>query len=668
MLSTPKSLPLFSGAKYGNAGQYETIAGRAWGELDPNDPLNAVIQDIALAPRNANGNVDYMATFFIVKPIDMSKASGLLWHDVPNRGGRASIVTAERSFGDVGLSIGWQGDNSGTTAQVFPNSNDYAIVPVAVSPDGSPITGAVLGRIVNQSGPDSQPILVQGNPIPYLPFTLDNTQALLTTHAHETIDGQIIGEQTIASTDWAWAHCDATHLFPGVPTPGEICLRNGFDPTLLYQAVYTAQNPFILGIGFAAFRDVGTFFKNEQHDDYGTANPLASAINWSIARGVSQSGNYVRQFIHLGFNQDEAGRQVYDGAWPIIAGRRLALNFRWAQPDSVLELYQLGSEGPQWWADYQDVTRGLPSLGILDRCQSSGTCPKIVEHMGSTEFWALKLASGWVGTDAAADLPLPDNVRRYYIPSTTHGGGNGGFNSSLPGVTLPTVGAACPGNNYGTGILPANPVSETEVVNALRAAFRNWVMNGTPPPPSRYPTLSDGTLVPPTKDAMGFPGIPGLPSTAPMGLLSPLLDYDWGATFDPIDLAGVPANLPPAIKQVIVLPVPRVDSDGNELGGVPVVLRDAPLGTYLGWNITAAGFHEGEICNYVGGMIPFARTAAERLASGDPRLSLEERYTNHAGYVQAVTNAAANAVAQGFLLQADANSLISSPSASKVLQ
>ena len=627
-----------------------------------------MIQDIALAPRNANGNVDYMATFFIVKPIDMSKASGLLWHDVPNRGGRASIVTAERSFGDVGLSIGWQGDNSGTTAQVFPNSNDYAIVPVAVSPDGSPITGAVLGRIVNQSGPDSQPILVQGNPIPYLPFTLDNTQALLTTHAHETIDGQIIGEQTIASTDWAWAHCDATHLFPGVPTPGEICLRNGFDPTLLYQAVYTAQNPFILGIGFAAFRDVGTFFKNEQHDDYGTANPLASAINWSIARGVSQSGNYVRQFIHLGFNQDEAGRQVYDGAWPIIAGRRLALNFRWAQPDSVLELYQLGSEGPQWWADYQDVTRGLPSLGILDRCQSSGTCPKIVEHMGSTEFWALKLASGWVGTDAAADLPLPDNVRRYYIPSTTHGGGNGGFNSSLPGVTLPTVGAACPGNNYGTGILPANPVSETEVVNALRAAFRNWVMNGTPPPPSRYPTLSDGTLVPPTKDAMGFPGIPGLPSTAPMGLLSPLLDYDWGATFDPIDLAGVPANLPPAIKQVIVLPVPRVDSDGNELGGVPVVLRDAPLGTYLGWNITAAGFHEGEICNYVGGMIPFARTAAERLASGDPRLSLEERYTNHAGYVQAVTNAAANAVAQGFLLQADANSLISSPSASKVLQ
>ena len=114
--------------------------------------------------------------------------------------------------------------------------------------------------------------------------------------------------------------------------------------------------------------------------------------------------------------------------------------------------------------------------------------------------------------------------------------------------------------------------------------------------------------------------------------------------------------------------MPRVDSDGNELGGVPVVLRDAPLGTYLGWNITAAGFHQGEICNYVGGMIPFARTAAERLASGDPRLSLEERYTNHAGYVQAVTNAAANAVAQGFLLQADANSLISSASASKVLQ
>ena len=113
--------------------------------------------------------------------------------------------------------------------------------------------------------------------------------------------------------------------------------------------------------------------------------------------------------------------------------------------------------------------------------------------------------------------------------------------------------------------------------------------------------------------------------------------------------------------------VPRVDADGNELGGVPVVLRDAPLGTYLGWNITAGGFHKGKICNYAGGMIPFAKTQAERLASGDPRLSLEERYGDHAGYVAAVRAAAANAVTQGFLLQSDADALIAQAAASNVL-
>jgi hypothetical protein len=150
-------------------------------------------------------------------------------------------------------------------------------------------------------------------------------------------------------------------------------------------------------------------------------------------------------------------------------------------------------------------------------------------------------------------------------------------------------------------------------------------------------------------------------------LINPVLDYDFGDDFDYSDGSGIQSIQPPKIKRVIKMLVPRVDADGNELGGVPVVLRDAPLGTYLGWNITAAGFHQGKICNYEGGMIPFAKTKAERLASGDPRFSLEERYGNHAGYVIAVTTAAANAVAQGFLLQADANALIAAAASSNVL-
>ena len=204
-------------------------------------------------------------------------------------------------------------------------------------------------------------------------------------------------------------------------------------------------------------------------------------------------------------------------------------------------------------------------------------------------------------------------------------------------------------------------------MNALRFHFRNWVMKDTPTPASVYPTLAEHYLVDPTKEAMGFPTIPGVPATAPTGLINPLLDYDWGPDFNYLDGSGVPSKVPPTIKHAIKMKVPRVDADGNELGGVPVVLREAPLGTYLGWNITAARFHKGKICNYAGGMIPFAKTKAERLANSDPRLSLEERYGDHAGYVSAVKIAVSKAVAGGFLLPADADALVKQAEASKVL-
>ncbi len=427
-----------------------------------------------------------------------------------------------------------------------------------------------------------------------------------------------------------------------------ICLKNGFDPTLVYQVVYRAKGAYLLGVGMAAFRDVGSFFRYATADDFGTANPVAGRVRWEVIRGVSQSGNYTRQFIHQGFNQDEANRIVHEGAWPIIAGRRIASNTRWGQTDGVPELYQLSGEGPQWWSDWPDPVRGYASYSVLHRCSLNGTCPKIMEHSGGSEVFALRLAMEWTGSAGNVDIPVPRNVRRYYVPSTTHGGGGGGFNQN----TSPTP-VNCPGNNWGTGTFRANPVPESDLVNALRVSMRNWVMNNTPPPTSRWPTVASGNLVDATKAAMGFPsGIPGIPDSIflPENFVNMTLDYDWGPQFDPIDMTGVPANQPPPIRAVIPLKVPRVDADGNEMGGVPTVLRDAPLGTYLGWNITSTGFHRGQVCNYVGGMIPFAVTLAERMATGDPRLSLTERYGNHAGYVAAVTAAANNAMAQGYLL------------------
>ncbi len=653
---------------------YEQVAGRAFGELDPKLPGNAIIQDIELA-KDADGKVRYVASFVIYKPVDMRQASGLMWHDVPNRGRVFPVAPQELALGDIELASAWQGDNAGQTAikdKASANGFQWLKLPVARGANGAAVTGEVMGRIVNRSGPASQALIVQTNPVPYKPVSLDTRHAKLVSRGAEGMRGEVMDEVTVAPSDWAWAKCDAANPFPGTPDPSQICLKSGFDAKRLYQVVFTAQDPYVLGVGFAAWRDVAAFFKKSNADDTGTVNPIAKAVTHSISRGVSQSGNFMRGWLHLGFNQAEDGSQVHDGVWPIIAGRRIALNFRWAQPDGVLELYQAGSEGPQWWLPHPDAVRGLPAAGILDRCTASKTCPKIVEHFGSAEVWALKLTPEWVGTDAKADLPLPANVRRYYIASTTHGGGAGGFDSSLPGVGLPTAPLMCPGNNFGMAQLPANPVPHTQTVNAIRVHFRNWVMNNTAPPPNRYPTLAAGQLAESNKAALDFPTLPGLRATLPEAdFIMPVLDYDWGPQFNALDGSGIPSNTPPGIKQALKMLAPKVDADGNELGGVPVVLLDAPLGTYLGWNVTADGampFHKGQICNYAGGMIPFARTAAQRLANNDPRSSLEERYGSHEGYVAVVKKAAARAVTEGFLLPEDAAALITAADKSAVLR
>jgi len=664
---------------------YERLTGRAFGELDPSDPLNTLITDIDLAPR-VNGKVGYVASFFIVKPVDMSRASGLMWHDVPNRGGRITITPDLRNLSDVGLSSGWQGDNAGanpvtapativpanasTLAPVTPSSNEWVKVPVLTG-----VTGHIVGRIINRSGLGAQPLNVMGNPIPYFPVDpTNNAGATLTTHLHETITGIVTEGSTIPNSDWNFCG-GGTFAAPTPVTtlPVRLCLKDGFDATKLYQLVYTVTDPYVLGAGTAAFRDVASFFRYEPNDDFGTPNPLAGSIKWAIIRGSSQSGNFTRHFIHLGMNQDEQGRIVHDGAWPLIAGRRVANNSRWGQPDGVLELYQMGSEGPQWWHQFPDTVRGLHPAGILDRCEATKTCPKIVETFGGAEVFALKMTTSWVGTSAKNDIPVPKNVRRYYLPSSTHGGGNGTTTENPPKNVV-----GCPGNNWGTGTLLANPVPATGLVNRMRVALRDWVMLGVDPPPSQWPTLAKKTLVEPTKAAMGFPsGVPGIPDSIflPENFIFPVFDYDWGPEFNESDATGTPTNAPPPILHVIKMMVPRVDADGNELGGVPTVQRDAPLGTYLGWNITSGPgsaaydgrpFHAGQVCNYVGGMVPFFKTKAQRLAAGDPRLSLEERYGTHAGYVAAVTAAANNAFNQGYLLAADRDALIAQAVASDV--
>jgi hypothetical protein len=236
----------------------------------------------------------------------------------------------------------------------------------------------------------------------------------------------------------------------------------------------------------------------------------------------------------------------------------------------------------------------------------------------------------------------------------THGGGRGGFEVIAPEAT----GRVC--------ALPENPNSMAEQLRALRLAITDWVVKNTPPPDSRYPTLAAGDLAPPVHNAMGFPAIAGAP--LPDNLINPLSDYDFGSQFRYTDLSGFIEKQPPAIRGTIPLLVPRTNSDGNEASGIPSVLHQAPLGTYLGWNVAKSGYLQGRGCGFQGGVIPFSRTKAERLSRDDPRPSLEERYGSHEAYVSRVRDAARRMVQQRFLLPDDAERVIREAEASRVLQ
>jgi len=580
------------------------------------------------------------------------------------------------------------------------------MVPTAKNADGSSITGPILARFSNMTpGLSTLPLAsatgYATSGAPPLPVDTDTTHAKLTSRPYESVSGVSSPVSTIPSGDWAWADCSSTP-FPGTPDSRMICLRHGFDSNQLYQLEYRGKDPLVLGVGLAAIRDIVSFFRYAKQDDAGWQNPLAARVDHVIGQGASQSGNTIRTFLNLGFNEDESGKMVWDGAMPMIAARQNPINYRFAIPGGASGLYELGSDGVLWWSDWPDKVRNHSTGGLLDRCNATHTCPKIVEVLGSSEFWSLRASPDFVGTDGEKDIPLPDNVRRYYVASTQHGGGVGGFRlipleqrewnmeqmrqyrkmleqavpasakapsvaqsaavssaakPNTPPVQNPIVAMPC--------MLPYNPNPMNEINRALLAALEAWVAKGTDPPPSVYPTLTAGTLAHATAAAMRFPVLPDMP--VPDGIANPLLTYELGEKFNYNDLSGSVASQPVPISAVIPPVVPRVDEDGNEIGGIHTVLQQAALGTYLGWNITAAGYFKGQYCSLWGSYIPFAATKPERLARHDTRLSIEERYGTQRGYMCVVRDAAKRLVQQRFLLQEDADELIAQAMASKAL-
>jgi hypothetical protein len=653
--------PAFAGAPIGTAGPYVTLKGRVFGELDPRDHHNVIIQDLELAPKDAHGKVHYIATFQITMPADLSKASGLMFNEVSNRGGNAIPSSAAAVVpGAIYLQSGWQGDLLAHCATAYPcttldvpftGTQQVIQVPVAKNRDGSMITGPVYGHIANATGNTAQMVIFT-TPVPYQPLSMDTKKTEFWSLESQTITGVDGAKTLIPSTDWAWADCSVAP-FPGTPDPTRICLRNGFNSNLLYEMVFTAKNPLVLGVGYAATRDVISFFHHASADNNGTPNPIADAVRKVITVGSSQSGSFIRSSIHLGFNQDEQNRQVVDGAWPQIDGRQLYMNVRFALPDVITNLYMMADEAPVWWAHYPDKARHLPANGLLDRCTETRTCPEVLETFGSLEFYDEKMSPDLIGFTAEEDIPLPRNVHRYYYPATTHGGGSGGFTF----VANPAPANGC--------VFPANPNPESDTNNALQDDFVALVMHGTPMPRSSYPTLRDRLLVPATQREEGFPNIPKYPFQGNQINFAEL--FDFGRDIDLRDQTGIVTIQPPIIDRVLPTYAVKVNSDGNEFAGVKSVLLQAPLATYTGWNTFAAGIYKGQQCALTASSFPFQETRAERIAAQDPRPSIEERYGTHQGYVCVVTNAANKSVKKRFLRESAATTLIAQAQAGNVL-
>jgi hypothetical protein len=664
--------PAFGGRVFGDAGAYERVTGRAHGEVDPGAPANALIQDIALAPRNARGMVEYVTDIDILRPADPARSNRVLFFNIANRGNRGGFglfnarepggerpVDALREAGDGWLQrngyteiwFGWQGD-------VLPGADRLRFeLPVARNPDGTSITGIVRAEFASTTPETSLDLgagwFTAGTHASYPTARIDNRTPdedgflpLLTVRAWENAPRVVI-----PNGEWSFAHCPdgATRL----PDPRRICYPAGFAPGKLYELIYRARDPLVLALGFAAARDLASFLKHAEADDAGTPNPVRHGPEMrAIAMGSSQSGRMLRSFLHLGFNADEAGRRAFDGLMPHIATGRLPLAVRFAQPgrawgQQIDHLYP-AYDFPFGYARQTDPLTGR-TQGLLDRCAASGTCPRIVHVASTLEIWEGRQSLGLTDPLGTRDVPPPENVRYYVLASTQH--------SAAP---LPLRRRA----PFGTCAFQGNPNPQIWTMRALLAALTGWVRDGAAPPPSATPRIADGTLVAP--DRVAFPEIPAnryggteRPALRYTALMDPLHVLDRGPLYDAGDMRGVitiePPNVGTASYGVLV---PQVDADGNELGGVRSLFLRVPVGTYTGWNRFRPGYFGEGFCNLTGAFVPFAPTRAERLAAGDPRPSVEERYPTRAAYVAAMREAAARLVAARFLLAEDAAQLV----------
>ncbi len=622
-LEITSTAPFADGKSFGATGPYVRVTGRFYGELDPTHPANRGIVDLKAAPRNKRGMVEYSADFEILRPLDPAKGNGTLFYDVNNRGNKRLIhllndtpasnaLDAPESAGDgflmrQGFSVVWSGWIPG-----MPKAPNVLRLDVPRAPGiEQPVWDEFLFNDAQQKEAR----------LSFSAASLEKSKARLTVRNRNEET-----PVTIKADGWEFLDDGAIVLLPrGTP----------FRAGALYQFSYRAKNPPVAGIGYAATRDWIGFLRYQQRDAYGTANPLGPDgrhnIAVALAHGTSQSGRFLRDMLYNGFNETEDLRIVFEGINPHIASARIFLNYRFAQPNRAYSMGYgfLGYPDAAFPFAYEKLRdpKSLREDGLLERCRTSGSCPKIMQTVTSTEYWQGAHSLNTTDPLGERDIALPDNVRIYHFAGTEH----------VITATMPKGVCAMPPNTL---------VDPRPAMRALVLALDRWVKTGAPPPASVYPRIADGTLVP--ASALKWPAIPGF--AAPRAP-NPMMQFDYGLKIS----EGIIDTVPPAMNSFrYKVLVPAIDADGNELAGLRMPEQMVPSATTTGWSLRSAqGGAAGELCYLDGSALPFARTAAEREAAKDPRPSLAERYQDKAAYAAKVRAAAQDLQRRGFLLEED---------------
>ena len=619
---------VLGGQAFGAAGPYEKLVGTVDFEIDPSLPQNRRIVDIDLAPRNANGLVAFSADFYLLKPVDPRRGNGRLFYEAGNRGSKHILPVFQEAANSADPTTAAEFGNGALMAQGFsllwmgwqwdvPEGRMRMEIPIATN-GGTPITGWVRGNFIPGANATSASVADRGHePYPVVEPSSAEHRLLVRTLPTDP-------PREIARNTWR---------FTG---PGTVTLDRGFEPGLIYDVVYRARDPRVIGVGVAGTRDLISFFK---HADAAAGNPMPG-IRLALGWGVSQTGRFLRHLVYEGFNEDERGRRVFDGVFDQVGGAgRGSFNHRFGQ-QSRDQLQHFNILYPVDMFPFTDAEQTDPETGLTDgliaRATHSGTVPKFFHLLTDSEYF--NRAGSLVHTDVSGtrDVPPPPTSRIYFISSAPH-----------------IVGAFPPapfGDPDFKGRASMNTLVYTPVIRALFRALDRWVADDVEPPPSRYPLLSDGTLV--AADAPGWPTIPGFPRPA-----APMTTYR--LDFGPDWSRGIITIEPPAIGKAFVSRVPAVDDAGNDRAGIRLPEIAVPLATHTGWNYRDPSIGApGRLASEIGSYLLLPRTRAERERTKDSRPSIAERYAGREDYLGRISLAAVALVKEGFLLAEDVPGVI----------